>query len=100
MLKAVVWLLNSIAEANTASPSTEASAASLACALPTPEAMLAPMLPSASVRASPVTEALLSPSPKEPLADRKSTRLNSSHVKISYAVFCLKKKKKEQQTHG
>src|SRR5690606_41472316 len=29
-------------------------------------------------------------------ADRKSTRLNSSHVKISYAVFCLKKKKKEK----
>src|SRR5436309_8466780 len=28
------------------------------------------------------------------LLDRKSTRLNSSHVKISYAVFCLKKKKK------
>src|SRR5690606_40949316 len=27
--------------------------------------------------------------------DRKSTRLNSSHVKISYAVFCLKKKKNE-----
>src|SRR5690606_42100237 len=27
-----------------------------------------------------------------PLPDRKSTRLNSSHVKISYAVFCLKKK--------
>src|SRR5690606_39996833 len=31
--------------------------------------------------------------------DRKSTRLNSSHVKISYAVFCLKKKNKEQ-THS
>src|SRR5690606_41016275 len=29
----------------------------------------------------------------ERLQDRKSTRLNSSHVKISYAVFCLKKKK-------
>src|SRR5690554_7061366 len=29
--------------------------------------------------------------------DRKSTRLNSSHVRISYAVFCLKKKKKIQQ---
>src|SRR5690606_20617023 len=29
------------------------------------------------------------------LEDRKSTRLNSNHVKISYAVFCLKKKKKE-----
>src|SRR5439155_27337403 len=28
--------------------------------------------------------------------DRKSTRLNSSHVAISYAVFCLKKKKKEK----
>src|SRR6266853_537064 len=28
--------------------------------------------------------------------DRKSTRLNSSHSQISYAVFCLKKKKKEQ----
>src|SRR5690606_40106428 len=30
--------------------------------------------------------------PGEPASDRKSTRLNSSHVKISYAVFCLKKK--------
>src|SRR5690606_41709549 len=29
-------------------------------------------------------------------ADRKSTRLNSSHVKISYAVFCLKKKNKKK----
>src|SRR2546426_2271967 len=29
------------------------------------------------------------------LGDRKSTRLNSSHLVISYAVFCLKKKKKE-----
>src|SRR5204862_8106440 len=29
------------------------------------------------------------------VADRKSTRLNSSHVEISYAVFCLKKKKKQ-----
>src|SRR6266496_5329484 len=28
-------------------------------------------------------------------SDRKSTRLNSSHVEISYAVFCLKKKKKK-----
>src|SRR3989454_8941730 len=30
--------------------------------------------------------------------DRKSTRLNSSHLVISYAVFCLKKKKKQQHT--
>src|SRR5690606_41501208 len=31
------------------------------------------------------------------MPDRKSTRLNSSHVKISYAVFCLKKKKKRNE---
>src|SRR5438874_11733405 len=31
--------------------------------------------------------------------DRKSTRLNSSHVEISYAVFCLKKKKKKLKDH-
>src|SRR5699024_11661648 len=32
------------------------------------------------------------------MIDRKSTRLNSSHVSISYAVFCLKKKKKKRYT--
>src|SRR3712207_7409777 len=32
------------------------------------------------------------------LADRKSTRLNSSHANISYAVFCLKKKKQYSNT--
>src|SRR5947199_5006395 len=31
--------------------------------------------------------------------DRKSTRLNSSHLGISYAVFCLKKKKKKDKQH-
>src|SRR5438477_9878990 len=31
------------------------------------------------------------------LVDRKSTRLNSSHMSISYAVFCLKKKKKKKK---
>src|SRR2546430_4381293 len=34
---------------------------------------------------------------KRRLIDRKSTRLNSSHSQISYAVFCLKKKKKESR---
>src|SRR5690625_5937961 len=34
----------------------------------------------------------------EKLTDRKSTRLNSSHVAISYAVFCLKKKKEKHNT--
>src|SRR5690606_41833012 len=32
-------------------------------------------------------------------SDRKSTRLNSSHVKISYAVFCLKKKNPNRKPH-
>src|SRR5438874_13274035 len=32
--------------------------------------------------------------------DRKSTRLNSSHVEISYAVFCLKKKSREHHRNG
>src|SRR5438874_3173769 len=36
--------------------------------------------------------------PRRPDGDRKSTRLNSSHVEISYAVFCLKKKKKRYIT--
>src|SRR2546430_17495036 len=34
-----------------------------------------------------------------PAGDRKSTRLNSSHSQISYAVFCLKKKKKKRTTY-
>src|SRR2546422_2665890 len=36
---------------------------------------------------------------RERKEDRKSTRLNSSHGYISYAVFCLKKKKKEQRAY-
>src|SRR3712207_8997496 len=34
------------------------------------------------------------------VVDRKSTRLNSSHANISYAVFCLKKKKKKKYVHS
>src|SRR2546430_13465341 len=37
--------------------------------------------------------------PSRRRGDRKSTRLNSSHSQISYAVFCLKKKKKKYHTH-
>src|SRR2546426_4400026 len=37
------------------------------------------------------------PPPARPDGDRKSTRLNSSHLVISYAVFCLKKKKKKKE---
>src|SRR3712207_7668490 len=36
----------------------------------------------------------------EEVGDRKSTRLNSSHANISYAVFCLKKKKKSFPPHS
>src|SRR5439155_24468040 len=39
----------------------------------------------------------LRPDQREVRRDRKSTRLNSSHVAISYAVFCLKKKKKNRE---
>src|SRR5690606_41903254 len=56
-----------------------------------PHAVLAPE-PGSSVRDH---DGLRGPrgSRSEQQIDRKSTRLNSSHVKISYAVFCLKKKK-------
>src|SRR2546430_7054409 len=37
--------------------------------------------------------------PGNVVADRKSTRLNSSHSQISYAVFCLKKKKNKRPKH-
>src|SRR5207249_11067547 len=58
-----------------------------------------------NVHAIPVDEAQLRPFGGSfhehvdgPQIDRKSTRLNSSHVSISYAVFCLKKKKKIKNT--
>src|SRR5690242_21938072 len=40
------------------------------------------------------------PGSRENCRDRKSTRLNSSHMSISYAVFCLKKKKKKKKKHN
>src|SRR3712207_7093627 len=62
----------------------------------------APPSPYRTLTSSPATIALRllrlisdSVPPKSPcFRDRKSTRLNSSHANISYAVFCLKKKKK------
>src|SRR3989442_4527870 len=42
----------------------------------------------------PVPASHMMKSKPEKFSDRKSTRLNSSHVRISYAVFCLKKKKR------
>src|SRR5690349_23820673 len=46
-------------------------------------------------RVLPLVMDISDPSPRQ--GDRKSTRLNSSHVEISYAVFCLKKKKNNEQ---
>src|SRR2546427_2188847 len=44
----------------------------------------------------PLVPRLHDPDRRSALRDRKSTRLNSSHSQISYAVFCLKKKKKKR----
>src|SRR2546430_7308440 len=46
-----------------------------------------------------VSRALAAAGDLEKDGDRKSTRLNSSHSQISYAVFCLKKKKNNTYTH-
>src|SRR5690625_6594452 len=51
----------------------------------------------ATVRMSRTTDKTLSLTQRT--KDRKSTRLNSSHVAISYAVFCLKKKKQHYKQH-
>src|SRR5688572_32022554 len=57
---------------------------------------LRPLLPAAALVVAAVAEEdaeLGNPDAVALVADRKSTRLNSSHSQISYAVFCLKKKK-------
>src|ERR1035441_10868133 len=80
---------------------------------PTPVVLMAPTLPLTTVPLMRLGHC--APAPKLKLfwrrrslkrPDRKSTRLNSSHLGISYAVFCLKKKKKkssaiktEHETH-
>src|SRR6266496_669109 len=44
------------------------------------------------------SQALVSSSHRPSVPDRKTTRLNSSHVEISYAVFCLKKKRRPRRS--
>src|SRR5690606_39408452 len=51
-----------------------------------------PVLDETPMRSGPDAD-ILAIAPVNEIVDRKSTRLNSSHVKISYAVFCWKKKK-------
>src|SRR5690606_41017080 len=60
-------------------------------ASPVPEGLLHPGLTVMDIVYKPIRTELLRAAARVG-ADRKSTRLNSSHVKISYAVFCLKKK--------
>src|SRR2546427_7407857 len=57
-----------------------------------------PSVDTASARGVPFTRRTAASEPGR--TDRKSTRLNSSHSQISYAVFCLKKKKKTKYRHG
>src|SRR5699024_12657985 len=61
-----------------------------------------PPFPARITRPAPLCQFGTAPAPGMPeifvKGDRKSTRLNSSHVSISYAVFCLKKKKKKKNS--
>src|SRR4030043_676626 len=67
------------------------------CALPISPITAAIPAAASFTRGSGITGRIAWTRPAAPLTDRKSTRLNSSHGYISYAVFCLKKKKKQQQ---
>src|SRR6266403_5061331 len=73
---------------------TEIYTLSLHDALPFPRARHTP--PPRPALSSPAVSSGDSPAAVSP-RDRKSTRLNSSHVESSYAVFCLKKKKKTKK---
>src|SRR6266446_8097891 len=66
-----------------------------ATADPSPEPQATPIATAQTTAAKPCQPEPMPLLPSRPLRrDRKSTRLNSSHLVISYAVFCLKKKKK------
>src|SRR5207248_9358168 len=79
----------------TASPPTEIYTLSLHDALPIFHAPMWMRSPSCSGTRAPVAISL----PLTKVPDRKSTRLNSSHRTISYAVFCLKKKNRHVHRH-
>src|SRR5256885_2877628 len=58
-----------------------------------------PMTARAAISSPMLGATAASAAPAQYTPDRKSTRLNSSHLVISYAVFCLKKKKKQRHDH-
>src|SRR5690349_21871095 len=72
------------------------SPASAACSRPLPKSTCVCSVRSSTHQARATWTACSRCSPRT-RPDRKSTRLNSSHVEISYAVFCLKKKKKKKK---
>src|SRR5690349_22796352 len=80
---------------------TEIYTLSLHDALPIfrPKPVASGLEPGLPLRFQCVTDPRLMAAVREHGKDRKSTRLNSSHVEISYAVFCLKKKKKRRRTY-
>src|SRR5690606_40877779 len=67
--------------------------------LPLP-ADVTPVQPAAVAAPAPIPTTTSEPAPATVSPDRKSTRLNSSHVKISYAVFCLKKKTNRSKSYN
>src|SRR5688572_17224977 len=73
-------------EAPAEAPAEDAPATEEAAPAPAAAAPAAPAEP------APAAAAAVAPPPAPETVDRKSTRLNSSHSQISYAVFCLKKK--------
>src|SRR5256885_11239596 len=90
-------------KANSTSPSTALSRKASSLSITSAKKMLGDLPPSSSVagiRLLAAAWAITRPVEVEPVKaiDRKSTRLNSSHLVISYAVFCLKKKKKNSSS--
>src|SRR5437870_9773915 len=73
-----------------ANPPSAVRRARIGVGIPAPTLAIAPFI---SNRSSPLPTRITRP------GDRKSTRLNSSHVAISYAVFCLKKKKHPENNY-
>src|SRR2546427_5546681 len=91
----VIWIIPLLALLGLSSGSALAQKAAPPPAAPPPAAPPAaapPAAPAAAVAPYEVWVIDQSDSSKDGATDRKSTRLNSSHSQISYAVFCLKKK--------
>src|SRR5207249_8187131 len=83
-----------------AHPSVLRDANDVAACCPMPHELVGRDFPTFARRWTHRAPARLAEAPPARGRDRKSTRLNSSHVSISYAVFCLKKKKHDTRLVG